>query len=651
MPDTTQLEFFENNAEQKLSAFQKLCDAWNVPRDGAWADILGKKLRTWVLGAENRQPINTLSLFSGAGGLDIGFHDAGFKIAQAVEIESKFAKSLEENAKEGGYIAGTEVICQDIREFSLPADTEIDFIIGGPPCQTFSAAGRRAAGVFGTNDARGTLFQEYVRLLHELQPAGFLFENVYGIVGAEGGEPWRQIQAAFRDVGYTISSRILDAADYGVAQHRERLIIVGTKIGHFRFPRPTHGPDSHSAVAHHSAESVLSDCKVGSVAANSELGGRYGHLLSKIPEGLNYSYFTEEMGHPKAVFAWRSKFSDFLYKADSQRPVRTIKAQGGQYTGPFHWDSRAFSVDELKRLQSFPDDYKIIGGKQVAIQQIGNSVPPQLARMLAISVLEQVFDQSLPIKLPPLKESDQLGFRKRKRELSNAYKAKARKAIGLLGARESISNSHRRYAANLTENFKWTEDASGSFTVEATVSEQNWKISIFGKDVGRESTPGIVVEVFPNPKNPWGLSAKSVRLKGFGPVPEVITALWKAFEAELVFHEVRADLVQLCGYYQYIPKFQAKVSAFNAGSWIGVGLRRIIEGHGVRKILSLEDLASAVHLDKSKIPEFVGILKTFGYEARNSETNPQIPSDSYLIPYAFPTLTNLSVQLRKSLWK
>ncbi len=96
------------------------------------------------------------------------------------------------------------------------------------------------------------------------------------------------------------------------------------------------------------------------------IGGRYGSLLDSIPPGLNYSFCTEEMGHPNPIFAWRSKFSDFLYKADPNMPVRTIKASGGAYTGPFHWDNRFFTYPEYKRLQTFPDDYEI-SGKNIVI--------------------------------------------------------------------------------------------------------------------------------------------------------------------------------------------------------------------------------------------------------------------------------------------
>jgi DNA (cytosine-5)-methyltransferase 1 len=116
-----------------------------------------------------------------------------------------------------------------------PTEQDIDFIIGGPPCQTFSAAGARASGVNGMDDRRGTLFQEYVRILNQVRPKAFLFENVYRIVGAQGGEPWLLIQEAFKGAGYKLHWRILDAADYGVPQHRVRLIIVGIR-GDCEFP-------------------------------------------------------------------------------------------------------------------------------------------------------------------------------------------------------------------------------------------------------------------------------------------------------------------------------------------------------------------------------------------------------------------------------
>ena len=135
--------------------------AFDVSKPG-WPDDFGRNLKEWT--EKHANPITTLSLFSGAGGLDIGFYDAGFNIVESVEIENMFCESLSANKKKGKYFGENgKVSCIDIKNFSGDDLPKIDFIIGGPPCQTFSAAGRRANGVLGTGDARGILFLEYIR--------------------------------------------------------------------------------------------------------------------------------------------------------------------------------------------------------------------------------------------------------------------------------------------------------------------------------------------------------------------------------------------------------------------------------------------------------------------------------------------------------
>ncbi|AXS78627.1 DNA cytosine methyltransferase [Dechloromonas sp. HYN0024] len=325
------------------------------------------------------EKIKTLSLFSGAGGLDIGFHDAGFEIVACVELESAYCKTLLANRSNNVvYKNGADIHCIDIREFDPTPyqNMGIECIIGGPPCQTFSAAGRRSGGVLGTEDQRGRLFESYCRILESLKPRVFVFENVYGLPGANNGGPWREICASFSKLGYQLEAQIVDSADYGVPQHRERLIIVGVKKGEslFTFPLPTHGPDSDSGNKLVTVFDAIKDLQ-NADEQEHELGGLYGHLLPMVPEGLNYSFFTREMGYPKPYFAWRSKFSDFLYKADRNAPCRTLKAQPGKFTGPFHWKNRHFTINELKRLQTFPDNYLIEGTFGKAMEQIGNSVP------------------------------------------------------------------------------------------------------------------------------------------------------------------------------------------------------------------------------------------------------------------------------------
>lgn len=363
-----------------------------------------------------------LSLFSGAGGLDIGFHTAGFRIIACVEKEASFCKTLQLNL--GRYLESDCIILnrdiQQLQPDEIPIE-HVDFIIGGPPCQSFSAIGRRAGGIEGIRDERGSLFEYYCRLVQHYQPKGFLFENVRGILGANHGNDWQFIVEAFAKLGYQLFYRVLDCADYGVPQHRERLILVGTKEHDFKFPRPTHGTDSSAQKPYVSAKTAIADLQDPQEPVHI-YSGKYGKLLSEVPPGMNYHYFTREMGYPNPIFAWRSRFSDFLYKADPEKPVRTIVAKMGAYSGPFHWKNRKFTLQEFKRLQTFPDDYQFAGNLNTVLQQLGNSVPPVFAEQLAKAVLQQLFD--IPLGLELLENYEKLSFDGRKSKKAKVTRTK-----------------------------------------------------------------------------------------------------------------------------------------------------------------------------------------------------------------------------------
>lgn len=656
---TVQRMFFDLASpaiKSPAGSFAELCALLGAGPGPNWPDRFGAALNAWARSAI-KTPIRVLSLFSGAGGLDIAFHDAGFQIETAIEIDERFAATLRANTLEGGYLEGTEVLCRDVRDFHPASGRQIEFILGGPPCQSFSAAGRRAAGVQGTQDERGTLFQEYVRLLKLLQPRAFLFENVYGITGAEQGKAWQSIRQSFQDAGYNISFRILDTADYGVAQHRERMFIVGTRDGHFLFPAPTHGPDSPDGTPHIGAAEAVEGAKVSPEERLARLGGRFGHLLEQIPEGLNYSFFTEKMGHPQPIFAWRSKFSDFLYKADPHTPVRTIKAQGGQYTGPFHWENRPFSVPELKRLQTFPDGYLLVGRRQSAIHQIGNSVPCQIARVLALVILEQVFSVPLPARLPLLQDEQQLGFRKRKRNLTSIYRNKASQVLNdpLTAKREIVASSVKPYRkqvrANLTAEFGWQEPCdNGSLHVQTVVDVNEWAIRVDEGKWEAFTSPGAFEIVLHSQDSwEWALGNRTVRMIGGSLEGCLFVGIWKAFEAELARLNVKADLVQLREYYQYRPRFSARMTLYKKDDPQWVILQKVVEGMGTGEILTEHRIAHLWECGECEVLNHMLWLKSLAYEVRNNNTNPQIPTESYLIPYTFPTLNPLSVQLRKTL--
>lgn len=633
------------NTKQSGNSFPEICSAlaceYTTP---GWPDTFGKAIAQY-LHSSGAKKIRTLSLFSGAGGLDIGFSDVGFEIVESVEIESKFCETLKINSGKGKRFEHSKVNCIDIREFSGSHLGKIDFIIGGPPCQTFSAAGRRANGVLGTSDARGVLFREYVRLLRELSPIGFLFENVYGIIGAQGGKPWKEILDSFSEVGYKLYYRIVDAADYGAPQHRERLLIVGLKDGVFKFPRPTHGPDSMDNLPFYNAGTAVAGVSIAEEEGKLGLGGRYGHLLNDIPPGLNYSFYTEEMGHPNPIFSWRSKFSDFLYKADPDVPVRTIKASGGAYTGPFHWENRFFSYSEFKRLQSFPDDYEISGNKQTAVKQIGNSVPPQLARIMAIAIRQQVFHTDFPFTLSLLEDTEELSFRKRKRELTAQYRKKAEAAIEKFKSYATSMPESRSYFCDMTPNFDFKEVSQEKSTYQVDVKwEQTLSIEIHQSNSSNIPL-WIHLDIYPG-NSGWALICNHVSINVYGDDTNAFTVAWKAFERELVLHSIKADLVQLNGYYQYTPKLRCACILHKDFPHRNI-LESIVAGENVTDIVSEDVLSSTWCISREEIVEVAEFLRKLGYEIRNHMTNPQIEEGYWLIPYAFPTLTPLSVQLRK----
>lgn len=635
---------------QNESWFNDALQVLGIEEGPGWPDKFGQAINKWFKN-NSVKPIPTLSLFTGAGGLDMGFHDASFHAQEMVEFEKKFVASLSENSKKGSYFEGSKPKCIDIKDYNPSSQIAVDFIIGGPPCQTFSSAGRRASGVMGTDDPRGLLFMEYVRLLKKLKPRGFLFENVYGIIGAQGGRAWEEIKNAFREAGYTISYRILDAADYGVPQHRERIFIVGLKEGSFKFPYPTHGPDSTDNRPHYSAGLAVRD--VVHDEPYKKVNGRYGHLLDSIPPGLNYSFYTQKLGHPNPVFAWRSKFSDFLYKADPQLPVRAIKAQGGQYTGPFSWENRYFTVNELKRLQTFPDLFRLVGGRQVAIQQIGNSVPPQIGRILGLAILDQVFSVKLPFQIKYMPDDHQLNFRNRKRLLTEHYGLQAAKAIKNISknkGEEVVENKREKMVRFLGPSFEWYSKETPNFqriTISKIIRNNILELSI-GK-VNSKKGFDIIIEPT-NPESSWPISYEKIRLTSYDFRREDITSLWKSLEEIIRSESGIADLVQFSGYYQYSPAITISLKYLHTikgkGFW---SFLKTITGTKGALQLTLTQFELLLGIKKRDVVSLFKELRKLGFEIRNHNTNPQIKMDTYLIPYVFPTLRPDSVQLKKSL--
>jgi DNA (cytosine-5)-methyltransferase 1 len=343
-----------------------------------------------------------ISLFSGAGGLDLGAEMAGFEVRAAVEYNADAADTMRKNFSH----MADSVICGDIldvptkeilRTAGLKGRERPDLLIGGPPCTPFSKSGFWLDWKREGLDPTASLLQEYTRVLREAKPRGFVLENVYALTyNNKASRPaFERLLAEIEEAGYKYVWKVLNAADHGVPQARPRLFVMGVRKNEKNMPAhpaPQHGgkwerrATGHSETPHITAGEALEDL-VTSPEESEEVAGQYGHLLPEIPPGENYLHYTAERGHPDPQFRWRSRYWSFLLKLDPNRPAPTIQAQPGPYVGPFHWENRRLRIPELKRLFTFPDEFEFLGKRSSVQSQIGNSVPPKLA----YAVVNQMF--------------------------------------------------------------------------------------------------------------------------------------------------------------------------------------------------------------------------------------------------------------------
>jgi DNA (cytosine-5)-methyltransferase 1 len=204
-----------------------------------------------------------------------------------------------------------------------------------------------------------------------------------------------------RGTHYSAVPLVLDAADYGVPQHRRRVFIFASRDGsELSLPRPTRGPDAAPNSNRYAvAWDALWDLDDPDFDRALLPTGKWAELLPSIPEGSNYLHHTPR-GDGMPLFGWRRKYWSFLLKLAKDRPSWTVQAQPGSATGPFHWRSRRLSVRELARLQCFPDDWLVAGPATSVRRQLGNAVPPPVGEAVGYHIRQEVFGESLRRKKP-----------------------------------------------------------------------------------------------------------------------------------------------------------------------------------------------------------------------------------------------------------
>lgn len=361
-----------------------------------------------------------ISLFSGAGGLDYGLEAAGFETAVALERDHDCCETLR-------YNRNWEVLERDI--FDAPTEEilergglrrgEVDLMVGGPPCQPFSKAGYWSRGdSLRLDDPRAHTLSAYMRVVEEALPHAFLIENVEGLAFAGKDEGLRLLKEQITAINKRTKSNylpvmeIVSAVEYGVPQLRERVILIAARDGDkLRFPPQTHrSPDEpttglfqQTLPTYRTAWDALADVRP-EPDESLEMRGKWADLLPSIPEGSNYLHHTDR-GEGLPLFGWRRRYWSFLLKLAKSRPSWTIQAQPGPAIGPFHWESRRLAMRELCRLQTFPDDVTILGGRASQQRQLGNAVPSLLAEVIGRAIREQLLDlpalTDVPELLPP----------------------------------------------------------------------------------------------------------------------------------------------------------------------------------------------------------------------------------------------------------
>lgn len=343
-------------------------------------------------------PLTVLSTFTGAGGLDLGLECAGFETVACIELDERARDTIVTNRPHWNLLETGDIL-QAAYELK-PSDVglepgELSVLAGGPPCQPFSTAAQWAErGRSGLDDPRSLSLLAFLHLAETFLPHVIFIENVPGFVLGRSSaldvlnDELSRINRV-HGTRYRPDFRILSAEQFGIPQRRRRTIIIARRDGaEFSWPEPTHRASPVRA------GEALAGVRLAKVPTPK---GQWAELLPTIPAGRNYQYHTPR-GGGQPLFGHRRWFWSFLLKLAPDQPSWTIPAQAGPATGPFHWDNRPLAIEELARLQSFPEGWVFEGGEVAKRKQIGNATPPLLAEIIGREIARSVFGRRVRSK-------------------------------------------------------------------------------------------------------------------------------------------------------------------------------------------------------------------------------------------------------------
>ena len=356
-------------------------------------------------------PYPVISLFSGAMGLDLGLEAAGLDVRVSQDFDPWCVKTMQDNDRT--HIPGDirEILaddpgCKRLLKTARLKRGQAFAVVGGPPCQAYSTAGKRQA----MNDPRGSLFTQFAHVVREVKPRFFVMENVKGLVSASlkhrpltdrdrtptpeetPGSVFEIILETFDSLGYTVEWGVLDAVHYGVPQFRERLIVLGSRDNEAMFlPKPTHFP-KHQEPAYrwHTLRETIGDLEDSPGACGTFSEERL-KFLRQVPEGGNWRSLPKELQATAMGGAYESSGGKvgFYRRLNYDEPCPTLITSPVQKSTMLCHPkkNRPLSVREYARIQQFPDTWKINGSAQHAYRQIGNAVPVGLGRAIGLSLI------------------------------------------------------------------------------------------------------------------------------------------------------------------------------------------------------------------------------------------------------------------------
>ena len=346
-----------------------------------------------------------IDLFAGAGGLSVGAQMAGVSVEHAIEFNASAAKTYKRNNPQAN------VICEDIRKVNpyqlVKPGTPLFIIMGGPPCQGFSMSNTMTRNMDNPNNS---MFKEFVRFVKELRPDWFLFENVWGLTNINNGQTERMIESCFEDLGYSVESDVLWASDYGVPQSRNRYFMVGNRLGiDFKFPAPldytvcvgdaisdlpqlVNGDNFeslHYAIPQHKASKYAQLMRRGCKRSKQNYVSRNNDLVIErykyIGQGQNWSAIPESL---MENYADKGRCHSNIYRRLRMDKPSVVISNYRKSMLIHPTQDRGLSVREAARIQSFPDTYYFEGPISHIQQQIGNAVPPLLAKAVIGQIIK-----------------------------------------------------------------------------------------------------------------------------------------------------------------------------------------------------------------------------------------------------------------------